>query len=264
MQQENTNQHTLDTPPIPSPDIPLATNQNKSSFHVIVIGVIVLLVLFGIGGYILLVMGKSKTTSQSTPYKPITAASTLKSTIMPTVLATITTIPTQTAASLQTYTNAQLGLSFTYPGDWTTIPYEFSYNDDNNVTISHGVIGLLPLSYKNKYAASVGKTSQLAPFVAVLYWDNPRNLSLQAYNQSLSTQSDLGLYTSDTQTIVLAGRTSYHNQKADCDPVFCDRYIIPLGNKFIVIQRFYPNSTDTRPDTIEARIFSQIISSIHF
>ena len=143
----------------------------------------------------------------------------------------------------------------------SSIFYQYNYRDNTNTSIAHGVIGLLSKSYLTKYT-NPSQNIQPQPFVAILYWDNPKNLSLQVYNQSVSTQKELGLYSSNTQVVTISGKTAYHDTKANCDSVHCDRYLIPYNNKFIAIQRFYQNTADPTPDEVESAVFTKIIASI--
>ena len=154
--------------------------------------------------------------------------------------------PTQTpdsAAYWKTYSNAEVGISLKYPESWITESYEIASAD------LHGVIVL-----KNRL-----KSYEPAPgAIGISYWDNSSNFTLEKFEKNHAREAGgIIVYYPEAKTVALTSTTAYYTEKADCHPVLCSKYILPIKNKIFDISVF----TET-PD--DKSTIDQILSTFKF
>jgi hypothetical protein len=169
------------------------------------------------------------------------------------------------------YNAQQIGVSFEYSFDWVIIPDDGVYE---NKADKIGVrVSKLMLFSQKEYEKEKGNLDILIRPIRIHIWSNPRNLSLQAYNTSLTyaypgsgLEVSPRLYSATTAVATVAGRQGYHDLEANCDPTYCDQYVIPYNNKFIEIELLklgkYDKLSFGYPDNTMRPIYSHILSTL--
>lgn len=157
----------------------------------------------------------------------------------------------ESASAMNTYQNQELGISFQYPQTWkTTDPYGTPSTTD--------FVGLLP---QNKQRGDT-----VTP-IYVEYFPNPQNLSLSAYEsaQDAKQAMPLNLYSPTDQATSVGGFPAYINERADCEPLLCERVIVMAENSIFV---FYNVQLDQSYSTAELgtnkEIFNQMLQTVTF
>lgn len=172
-------------------------------------GIVMLVVGLG-GGYLL---ANRATNSQPSP-STATSMQTIP-TATPTPSAQPTSVP-----GWQTYENTQLGISFQYPSDWKI---ESPFGTPSDISF----VGLMPT---NKT-----KGDSVTPMY-VDQWANPKNLSLQAFEdeEDANRAMPLNLYSSKAIATTVAGVQGYIEQHENCEPLVCNKLIIMAKNHIFV------------------------------
>lgn len=173
-------------------------------------------------------------------------------------IATPSTIPstnltstfTEEAANWKTYINTQLGISFKYPNSWVT------KSNDIASTYLHGVVALYPEGQEPQ--------GPIPSAIAVSYWDNPDQLSLKDLDQKYSGGvGSPGLYSPIPQKVVGPVGPALYQTNANCEPVLCDRILIPYKDKVYVLTEYY-NSVDDPNRKSQKEVLNQILSTFKF
>ncbi|MDO8569964.1 MAG: PsbP-related protein [Candidatus Daviesbacteria bacterium] len=125
-------------------------------------------------------------------------------------------------ANWKTYTNYQLGISFSYPADWQV---------NEQLTKQLYYDGEIQLFSKSKSDTKI----------AIFYVNNAQQLSLQELDKKLATYTDASgsispmFSSSDNKVVTFAGVSGYLQDKYFCEPAYCRRYVLPLKNKVVDI-----------------------------
>lgn len=134
-------------------------------------------------------------------------------------------------------------------------------------------VSQLMLFSQKEYEKKNGNLVILIKPIRIQIWSNPRNLSLQAYHASLTYEypgSGLEvsprLYSATTAIVTVAGRQVYHDPEANCDPTYCDQYVIPYNKKFIEVKLLKLGNDDELsfgyPENTTRPIFSHVLSTL--
>jgi len=221
----------------------------------IILAIIVLFIIFGFGAYYYLGVKKSSSNKACPAIARICKDG---STAIPGPNCALkcseaSTFPTPTAidetANWKTYEDKENGIYFKYPNDWVTKPYQFEGNK-----AFHSIIQLDPTDRKDKGPAPSS--------YAFAYWDNPDSLSLEQFDKKYTGNSGIGpgIYSSKSITKTISGVIAYYQQDAICEPLYCDKYIIPYKTKIFTLTIFY----STNDKTSKRLIFDQILSTFRF
>ncbi len=163
----------------------------------------------------------------------------------PTPIVVATPTPDLTA-NWKTYKNEEAGISFKYPNDWTAEPFNVS-----GYAAYHGIANLKIKG--REYGPEPGT-------VWITYWDNPDNLDLKEFEQKYTGASGKGpgLYYIEAEKSTISGVASYYTEKADCEPVFCSKYIVSYKNKI------YDVAISGSASIEEGQIVNLILSTFKF
>lgn len=202
--------------------------------------ILILLVLIGVGAYYF----GTKNKSVSTPVASFQPSSS--------PLAKPTADPT---AGWKTYTNGKV--SFKYP-------------ESLNLTSSKGTIFL------------TAQNIQTGKYPAVMFYsmDNPKNLTIQQYDEQMSREGpDPGLYSAyvgSNEVIAtqknLGGVTAYFMKDGNCEPLTCDILSFSYNGKIYIMENIFEATVDNNYGTVDIvnksaemrPIFDQILSTFKF
>jgi len=215
--------------------------QRKFPVALFVLGGIFLLFIGLLGGYFL-----SKTLS---PQQTVSLSPT------PSFVPTVTPIPTTGSATMQTYTH--LGMSLQYPLDWK-ITDVFPPGSPGSQS-SPAFVGFTPVN--------VALGGEVPP-IYIEQYDNPNDLSLKAYEDSVNATRALAstFYYADATPLTVGGFPAYR-KNTGCEPLLCTKVTVMAQHIiyiFIAIQD--TNTANYTSGQLGAykSIFDQILSSVTF
>lgn len=222
-------------PPVNQPVNPPSSNKPI----LIVLLVILLVILSSLTTYFIV-------KSQSKPQTPVSSPSTIQpSFTQPSTVIPSPSSPVDPTAGWKTYNNA--GISFKYPPNWVYEKYDIPGRAE-----LHGLVQLMPKNYK--------PDMPMMPLF-IEYWDNPEGLTIEQYDKKINQGAAIlyPLYSSQAQVITLGGLTTRYEQKGDCSPFNCHKYVISAQNKIWEISSQYAND----PNEFKS-IINQILSTFKF
>lgn len=99
--------------------------------------------------------------------------------------------------------------------------------------------------------------------IRVVYWDNPNSLSLQEFEKSHQTSfGSIGIYNANEKPTMFAGVDSFYEENGNCEPLTCNRYIVPANHKIFIVSIYTDGYTNTvKNDKAE---IDQILSTFKF
>lgn len=233
---------TQGVPPTQNAQTPMSESPQKSLpvMLLIVIGIVVLFVGL-LGGYFL-----SKTLTSSQPMQNIVPT--------PTLIPSVTPIPTVGNATMNTYTNSKFGITFQYPLDWKTVRVYPGNASDN----SPAFVGLAP--------ANITLGDTVAP-IYVEEHDNPNNLSLKEFEDDYNSKVNLAstFYYADATPLTVGGFPAYRKEATGCEPLLCTKVTVMAPNKIFILVALQDTQTFNPLELAKFKdVYNNIVASVTF